>query len=161
MKKSSNNLGLAALLCGAMIISTSAFAQVSGAAGVAGAPAGGNAGAHVGVTPVPPVASQKTRNDATPLATPSTVGETNGAPLNQNARANSGTVSNGVSANGDVNSGDLANNAGSVNRSTQTSSAKMARRAQSNAAAAAAEVETTRQLNQQRGSMSGSASTQP
>lgn len=161
MKNTLNDLTLAMLLCSAMIITTASYAQVGG---VAGAPAPGNGAGNVGVTPVPPTASQRVRNDATPLAppTPSTVGETNGSPLSQNARANSGTVSNGISANGDINSGDLANNAGSVNRSSQTSAGKMARRAQANAgtAAHAAEVETTRQLNQQQGSMSNAASTQ-
>lgn len=158
MKFISKNMGLAAFICGAMVISSAAVAQNAGVTGVAGTPAGANAGAHAGVTPVPPTASDRTRVDGTPLARsmPSTVGETNGAPLNRSAQG--GTVSNGVSANGDINSGDLANNAGSVNRSTQITAGKMARRGRVDTVANAAEVETTRQLNQQQGSMSAGAS---
>ena len=181
MKPILNNACLAALLCGAVTVATPALAQ-----GAVGAVAGGNANAGIGVGPQrvitgingPVTTPRPSAIDRTSDIAQNTInsgagvtrrtanhagnqaGNSAATELNSKAQANANagaSVSPGVAASGDINSADAANNAASVNRSTQTSAGKMTRQARANADAA--EAETTRQLNRQQVSVGVTANT--
>jgi hypothetical protein len=175
-----NNACLAALLCGAVTIATPALAQ-----GAADAAAGANTNAGVGVgpervitgingpvtTPRPSAIDRTTAQNTINSGAGTTrrtvnqaghqAGNSAAAELNSKAQANANagaSVSPGVAASGDISSADAANNAASVNRSTQTGAGKMTRQARANADAA--EAETTRQLNQQQASATAGTTVQ-
>ena len=128
MKNTLNHACASALLCGALLTGLPVLAAGTGVntSGSVTTPAGtlnSNAAANA--------------NAAAGTSGPATV-----------STAGRSTSTGGLSSSGgDINNTTAGNNAGSVDMSSQTPSHRMARKAQTNANAA--EMETTRQLNQQ------------
>jgi len=133
MKSILNNVCVSALLCGAVIIATPALAQLTvGAAGsVTGPAVSGSVNTVINSSVSGPMASGRVKT------TGSVHSRTSGA-----------SGSTGVAVNGDVNISDVANNAASINRSTQNTARRLSR-STAETAAHATESETTRQLNRQ------------
>ena len=146
---------MSALFCGAILTTLPAFAAGIGVGGTAGGgigagpvtgAAGTSAGTGVNTTGQVTTPAGSTYNSAdinAALGVPDTTTSTTTTVANGASRS-----TGGLSTGGEINNATAGNNAGSVDTTIQTPSARMRQQAQANANAAT-EEQTTRQLNQQ------------